>query len=158
MPAQQSVLTREGHQKLEQELHHLSTVRRKHVSRSLHEALQEGDLLENAGLENALNEWGFLEGRIQTLTNVLSTAMIIEEQLGPRDTVGLGSTVSIVELGGNGIPETYRIVGSIEADPIQGSISDESPLGRELVGRKVGKQVVVEAPDGSMTFEIVEVR
>ena len=84
--------------------------------------------------------------------------MIIEEQPGPRDTVGLGSTVSIVEPGGNGIPETYRIVGSVEADPVQGSISDESSVGLELVGPKVGKQVAVEAPDGSMTFKIVEVR
>jgi transcription elongation factor GreA len=152
MNQQQTFLTREGYQKLDQELKHLRTARRQQVARRLHDALTEGDLLENAELEDARNEQAFVEGRILRLETILHNAVIIEEE-GPRDTVGLGSHVTVVE--GDGPPETYHVVGSAEADPTRGLISNESPLGRALMGRKVGDTAEVNAPDGVLAFEIV---
>jgi transcription elongation factor GreA len=152
MNQQQTFLTREGYQKLDQELNYLRTARRQQVARRLHDALTEGDLLENAELEDARNEQAFVEGRILRLETILHNAVIIEED-GPRDTVGLGSHVTVVE--GDGPPETYHVVGSAEADPTHGLISNESPLGRALMGRKVGDTAEVNAPDGVLVFEIV---
>ena len=148
-------LTREGYQKLEQELHHLRTVRRQEIALRLHTALTEGDILENAELEDARNEQAFVEGRILTLESMLGNAAIIEET-GPREAVGVGSRVTIVE--GGGPPETYHVVGSAEADPTKGLISNVSPLGRALMGRKVGEEAVVSAPDGVLVFEIVGIQ
>ena len=155
MNNQQTFLTPEGHQRLEQELTHLRTVRRQEVARRLHQALEEGDILENAELEDARNEQAFVEGRILQLESMLRNAVIIE-QAGPRETVGLGSRVTVVEEGGP--PETYHIVGSAEADPAQGLISNESPLGRALMGQKVGEKAVVNAPAGVLVFEIVGIQ
>nr|HID13733.1 transcription elongation factor GreA [Anaerolineae bacterium] len=152
MSEQPTFLTREGYQKLEQELNYLRTVRRQEVARRLHQALGEGDILENAELEDARNEQAFVEGRILTLERILRNAVIIERE-GPRETVGLGSRVTVVE--GDGPPETYHIVGSAEADPARGLISNESPLGRALMGRKVGEKAMVNAPDGVLVFKIV---
>jgi len=152
---QQTFLTSEGHQRLEQELHHLRTVRRQEVARRLHDALEEGDILENAELEDARNEQAFVEGRILQLETMLGNAVIIEES-GPRETVGLGSHVTVVE--GDGPPETYHIVGSAEADPIRGLISNESPLGQALMGQKVGEKAIVHAPAGQLVFEVVGIQ
>ena len=148
-------LTREGHRKLEQELNHLRTVRRQEIARRLHQALKEGDILENAELEDARNEQAFVEGRILMLGSMLGDVVMIEEE-GPREAVGLGSRVTIVE--GDGPPETYHVVGSVEADPANGLISNESPLGRALMGRKVGEEVEVNAPDGALVFKIVGIQ
>ena len=148
-------LTREGYQKLEQELHHLCTVRRQEIALRLHHALTEGDILENAELEDARNEQAFVEGRILTLESMLGNAAIIEET-GPREAVGIGSRVTVVE--GEGPPETYHVVGSAEADPAHGLISNVSPLGRALMGRKVGEEAVVSAPDGVLVFKIVGIQ
>ena len=155
MSNQPTFLTREGYEKLEQELNHLRTVRRQEVARRLHQALAEGDILENAELEDARNEQAFVEGRVLTLETMLGNAVIIEEG-GPRETVGLGSRVTVVE--GEGPPETYHVVGSAEADPTKGLISNESPLGRAMMGRKIGEQAVVNAPDGVLVFEIVGIQ
>ncbi len=155
MSKQQTFLTREGYQKLEQELSYLRTIRRKEVALRLHQALTEGDILENAELEDARNEQSFVEGRILTLECILRDAVFIEEA-GPRETVGMGSRVTVVE--GDGPLETYHIVGSIEADPVHGLISNESPLGRALMGRKVGDTAEVNAPDGILVFEIVAIQ
>ena len=155
MDKQRTFLTRDGYQKLEQELSHLRTVKRQEVARRLHDALTEGELLDNAELEDARNEQAFVEGRILTLENMLSDVVIIEENEGPREAIGLGSHVTVVE--GDGPPETYHIVGSAETDPTQGHISYESPLGRALLGRKVGEKAVVNAPAGLLEFEIVRI-
>ena len=155
MDGQPTFLTPEGYRQLEQELNYLRTVRRQEVARRLHQALAEGDILENAELEDARNEQAFVEGRILTLENMLRNAVIIKEE-GPRETVGLGSRVTVVE--GDGPPETYHIVGSAEADPAKGLISNESPLGRALMGRKVGEKAVVNAPDGVLVFKIVGIQ
>ena len=152
---QQTLVTPQGYQKLEQELDYLRTTRRQQVAHRLHKALAEGDVLENAELEAARNEQAFVEGRILTLINMLGNAVIIESQ-GPRETVGLGSQVTVVE--GNEPPETYHIVGSVEADPLKGLISNESPLGRALMGRKAGEAANVNAPAGVMVFEIVSIQ
>ena len=136
MNNKQTFLTPEGYQNLEEELKHLRKVRRQEVAQRLHEALTEGDILENAELEAARNEQAFVEGRILTIENMLRNAVIIEKE-GPRETVGLGSHVTVVE--GGLSPETYHIVGSAEADPIKGLISNESPLGQALMGRKIGE-------------------
>ncbi|MBN1815186.1 MAG: transcription elongation factor GreA [Anaerolineae bacterium] len=153
--SERKFLTREGYQKVEQDLHHLRTVRRQEVARRLHQALEEGDILENAELEDARNEQAFLEGRILTLENLLRNASIIEEN-GPHEMVRLGSHVTIVE--NDGPPETYHIVGSAEADPAEGLISNESPLGRALLGLKVGEMAKVNAPDGVLVFKVVGIK
>jgi transcription elongation factor GreA len=155
MNKQPTFLTNEGYQKLEQELDHLRTVRRQEVAQRLHHALTEGDLLENAELEDARNEQAFVEGRILTLESMLRNAAIIEEN-GPHETVGLGSHVTVTE--GDEQPETYHIVGSAEADPAKGLISNESPLGRALMGRKVDETAEVNAPDGPLVFKIVGIQ
>jgi transcription elongation factor GreA len=156
MDQQQTFLTREGYKKLEQELEYLRTVRRQQVARRLHEALEEGEILENAELEDARNEQAFVEGRILTLESMLSSVAIIEET-GSRDTVGIGSRVTVVEEG-DGLPETYYIVGTAEADPAKGLISNESPLGRAVMGRKVGEKATVNAPAGLLVFKVAEIQ
>ncbi|MCP4538350.1 MAG: transcription elongation factor GreA [Chloroflexi bacterium] len=155
MMNRQTFLTSNGYQKLEDELSHLRTVRRQEVARRLHDALAEGDILENAELEAARNEQAFVEGRILAVKNMLGNAVIIEEK-GPRETVGLGSRVTVSE--GDLSPETYHVVGSAEADPIKGFISNESPLGQALMGRKVGETATVNAPAGVLVFEIVNIK
>ena len=155
MNKQQTFLTPEGYKKLEQELDYLRTVRRQKVARRLHEALEEGDILENAELEDARNEQAFVEGRILMLGTMLRNAVIIEED-GPHETVGLGSHVTVAQ--GDEPQETYHIVGSAEADPTKGLISNESPLGRALIGLKVGETAEVNAPDGALVFKIVGIQ
>jgi transcription elongation factor GreA len=142
---------------MEQELSNLSTVQRREIAQRLREVLPGGDVLENSELEDARNAHSFLEGRIQELKRVLADAIIIEE-IGPSDTVELGSRVTVVDLTGDGIPETYRIVGSPEADPTQGNISNESPLGRALMGCRVGEEISLATPDGELMFRVAEIR
>jgi len=156
MDTDKTYLTREGHEKLEAELHHLRTVRRKQIAHRLELALEEGPLLENAELEDARNEQAFVEGRILMLERMLGNAVIIEEIEGPHELVEVGSHVTITE--GNGSPETYRVVGSAEADPTRGLISNASPLGRAMMGLKVGDSVTIEAPDGTLEFKIVGIK
>lgn len=155
MVEQLAFLTHAGHQKLEQELKYLRTIRRQQIARRLHQALAEGDILENAELEDARNEQAFVEGRILELERILSNAVIIEEGVS-RETVGLGSRVTIVE--GDEPAEVYHIVGSTEADPAKGLISNQSPLGRALMGRRAGEEAQVDAPDGTLVFKIVEIQ
>jgi transcription elongation factor GreA len=155
MDRQQTFLTSQGYDRLEEELRHLRKEKRQEVARRLHEALTEGDILENAELEDARNQQAFVEGRILTLETILRNAIIIEEN-GPRDSVGLGSRVTVVE--GGEPPETYHIVGSAEADPAQGLISNESPLGQALMGRKVGETATVNAPAGLLVFKVVDIQ
>ena len=152
-------LTPSGMKKLEEELEYLRTVRRQEVAQRLHDAMEGGDIQENAEYEDARNERAFVEGRILTLETILNQATLIEEGTGPTDQVGLGSRVTVIEVnGGEGEPEQYHVVGSAEADPVAGRISNESPLGRVLMGAKVGEVVKVNAPDGLLRFKIVTIR
>jgi transcription elongation factor GreA len=158
MGDQRTYLTREGMQKLQAELEYLCTVRREEVAQRLREAMEGGDIQENAEYEDARNERAFVEGRILTLETLLKNAVLIEERTDPSDHVGLGSHVTIVEVNSEEAePESYHVVGSAEADPVAGRISNESPLGRTLMGSKVGDIVTVNAPDGLIKFKIVGV-
>ncbi len=146
-------LTPEGMEKLQQELDHLINVKRPELAARLRHAIQQGDLSENADYQTAKEEQGFLEGRIQELQSTLLDATIIEEGAAPTDQVGVGSRVTVVEEGEDN-PETFMIVGAAEADPSNGKISNESPIGRALLGHKVDQRVTVEAPGGELAFEI----
>jgi transcription elongation factor GreA len=151
-------LTREGMKKIEEELEYLRTVRREEVAHRLHEAMEGGDIQENAEYEDARNERAFVEGRILTLEMILSKAVIIEDGSRSSDRVGVGSHVTVMEVNSDdGVPEDYHVVGSAEADPVAGRISNESPLGRKLMGAKVGDIVMVNAPDGLIQFKIITI-
>ena len=153
---EQTFITREGLKKLEEELEHLSTVRRAQVAERLHNAQEDGELIENAEYEDAKNEQAFVEGKILTLESMLSNAVIIDENGGQEGVIGLGSKVTVKESGG-GKPEIYQLVGAAEANPKEGRISNESPLGKALLGRRVGDEVKVNAPAGTLSFRIVAI-
>lgn len=155
MSNQAVYLTAEGMKKLEEELEHLRNVRRQEVAIRLREAMEDGELIDNAEYEAAKNEQAFVEGRILELDRMLSQAKIIEHK-AKSDLVEIGSTVVIKE--GNRKPETYTIVGAAEANPKEGLISNESPLGHSLLGKKVDDLVEVRAPDGTLKFRIVKIK
>jgi transcription elongation factor GreA len=158
MAERPTFLTRKGMKRIEEELEYLRTVRRQEVAHRLHEAMEGGDVQENAEYEDARNERAFVEGRILELEMILSKAVLIEDGGGPRDRVGLGSHVTVIEVDGDGDePEDYHVVGSAEADPVGGLISNESPLGRVLMGAAVGEIVTVNAPDGLIQFKIIAI-
>lgn len=148
-------LTKEGFQKLQDELDNLRTTKRQEVADRLHEAMEGGELIENAEYEAAKNEQAFVEGRILELDRMLAQAKIIEHK-AKTDQVEIGSTVVIKE--GNRKPETYTIVGAAEANPKEGLISNESPLGQSLLGKKIEDLVDVRAPDGTLKFRIVKIK
>jgi transcription elongation factor GreA len=146
-------LTPEGLKELEERHKYLTQVRRSEVAERLRLALEEGgDLSENAEYEDAKNEQAFVEGEIMRLEQILSTAQIIEAT-GQKDVVALGSQITLVEKGSKE-KEVYRLVGSAEANPAEGKISVESPLGKALLGAKLGEQVTVNAPDGKLVFVV----
>ncbi len=149
-------LTREGYNKLQEELDFLRTVKREEIAQRLHEAMDGGELIDNAEYEAAKNEQAFVEGRIKELDILLATARVIDEAEVSKDAVVVGSKVTIREEGSK-TDEQYLIVGAAEANPVEGRISNESPLGKALLGRKAGDKVVVEAPDGSFTVVIRKV-
>jgi transcription elongation factor GreA len=149
-----SFLTQEGFRKLQDELEVLRTQRRQEIAERLHEAMEGGELIDNAEYEAAKNEQAFVEGRIKELEVLLATARVVEE-LPTSDTVQVGSRVVIREDGNS--EEEYTIVGAAEANPSQGKISNESPLGKALMTRKAGETVQVDAPAGSFNVTIVKV-
>jgi len=149
-----SFLTREGHQKLQDELEYLRTRKRQEVAQRLHEAMDGGELIEDAEYEAAKNEQAFVEGRIQELEILLANARVIEE-MGNLDYVQVGAKVTIQE--GDTDPEVYTIVGPAEANPRNGRISNESPLGRALMDHRAGDTIKVDAPGGSFTVKILKV-
>jgi transcription elongation factor GreA len=149
-------LTKEGYQKLQDELDYLRTAKRQEVANRLHEAMEGGELIENAEYEAAKNEQAFVEGRIQELDLLLATAKIIEENGKKKgDTVILGAKVTIKE--GSFEAETFTIVGAAEANPREGKISNESPIGKAILAHKVGETVKVETPGGTYNVKILKV-
>lgn len=152
-----SYLTREGYERLQQELDMLRTVRRQEVAARLHEAMEGGDLSADpdAEYEAAKNEQAFVEGRIKDLETLLSSARIIAE-VQPTDVVQVGIKVTVQEEGVDD-PEEYILVGAAETNPRTGRISNESPLGRALLGRKLGDTVRVDAPAGAFTVKIIKI-
>jgi len=147
-------LSRDGLEKLRTELDEMVSIKRPEVANRIHDAKEHGDLTENAEYEDAKNEQAFVEGRIQTLQALIKNATLIDENHS-SDHVQIGSTVTVD--GEDGV-ETFTIVGSTEARPSNGRISNESPVGRALLGRKKGDKVVVHAPAGDMTFAITNIK
>ena len=150
-------LTKEGYDKLQEELDHLRTVKRQEVAERLHEAMEGGELIENAEYEAAKNEQAFVEGRIQELDLLLATAQIIEDNgKGKKhDAIQVGSKVTIKE--GNYEAETFIIVGAAEANPREGKISNESPIGKAILSHRLGDIVKVETPGGTYNVKIIKV-
>ena len=151
------IMTYEGIKKLEDELEFLKTVKRRDITEKIKVALSFGDLSENAEYDEAKNEQAFVEGRILQLENMLKNADILDESEIHSDIINVGSVVKAKDLEFGDIEE-YTVVGSAEADPINNKISNESPVGRGFMGKKVGDVIEVTVPDGVSKFEIVEIR
>ena len=148
-------LTDEGVKDLRQKLDRLVNEKRPALAVRLHQAIQQGDLSENADYIAAKEEQGFLEGQIQQIEAMLRNVVIIEDN-GPTDEVSIGSRVTVVQEGFEEA-ETFRIVGPAEANPGKGKVSNESPLGQALMGHRVGDVVTVEAPVGEIVFRITAI-
>ena len=146
-------LSRDGLQKLRAELDEMVSVKRPEVANRIHDAKEHGDLSENAEYEDVKNEQAFVEGRIQTLEALIKNATLIDEHHS-TDHVQIGSTVGVESDDGK---EKFTIVGSTEARPNEGRISNESPVGRALLGKKKGEKVVVKVPAGDFTYKIVSI-
>lgn len=151
------ILTPDGLAKLENELEQLKTVRRREVAERIKQALEFGDISENSEYEDAKNEQGFIEGRIITIEKMLRNAKVIDDNGAKTGIVTVGSTVKLVEVAG-GAEVSYTIVGATEADPLNYKISNESPVGRSLVGQKKGSTVSVEIPIGTIQYKIMEIK
>jgi transcription elongation factor GreA len=149
-------LTQEGFNKLREELDHLLNVRRREIAEQIAEAKAEGDLRENAGYDEAKNAQAFVEGRIRELEVKIRNAQIIDDSNSPTNLVALGRKVVVQEEGTND-DESYVIVGSTEADPRNGRISNESPIGKALMGKRKGAKVTVNTPGGNINFKILRI-
>jgi transcription elongation factor GreA len=155
---QTQYLTPEGLKDLESRLKYLKEIRRPEVADRLRLALDEGgDLTENAEYEDAKNEQAFVEGEILRLDSILTSAQVIEPIKGKKDSVMIGAVVTVVEQGSKE-KEIYHLVGSAEANPAEGKISMESPLGKAMIGAKVGDKVRINAPGGELTFTIKSIQ
>lgn len=154
--AKQIVLTAEGLHKLEQELEELKTVRRKDVSEKIKVALSFGDLSENSEYDEAKNEQAIVEARIVEIEQMLKSVTILDESGITTDSISVGSLVTVRNQK-NGKVDTYKIVGSTEASPRDKRISDESPVGKALLGHGVNESVDVETPVGIVTYDILDI-
>jgi len=152
-----NIMTYEGIKKLEEELEYLKTVRRKEITEKIKVALGYGDLSENSEYDEAKNDQAFNEGRIIQLENMLKNAVVVDESEIPTDKVSVGSIVKVMDYEFDEEVE-YAIVGSAEADPMNFKISNESPVGSALLGKKAGDVVEVTVPSGVSKFEILEIR
>ncbi|HHW58602.1 MAG TPA: transcription elongation factor GreA [Clostridia bacterium] len=150
------ILTYEGLKKLEEELEYLKTVKRAEVAEKIKQARAFGDLSENSEYDEAKNEQAFIEGRIATLEAMLKNAKVIDEEDIKLDQVSIGCTVRVYDESYNEEVE-YTIVGSAEVDPMNNKISDESPIGKALLGKKIGDVVSVEVPAGIIKLKILEI-
>lgn len=147
-------LTKTGFEKLQEEYKELTEHRRQSVASKIKEARELGDISENSEYDSAREEQGFVEGRITELRKLLNNAIIVEEEEGKAGVVAVGSRIK-VHLDGE--EQHFQLVGAEEADPLSNKISHESPLGRALLGRKVGDKVEVSAPVGNLIYTIIEV-
>ena len=152
--ARATTISRDGFNKLQEELEYLVTVRRKEVAERLKEARSYGDLSENAEYDEAKNEQGMLEAQIADLEVVIANAIIVDDDSLSLDEVGVGSFVKIKDFDLDEILE-YQIVGSTESDPDNNKISDESPIGKACLRKKIGDIFEVEVPSGTLKFEIL---
>jgi transcription elongation factor GreA len=150
------VMTYEGVKKLEEELEYLKTTKRKEITEKIKVALSFGDLSENSEYDEAKNDQAFVEGRIIQLENMLKHATIIDESDVPKDVVNVGAIVKVKDYDFDEVVD-FTIVGSAEADPLENKISNESPIGIALIGKKVGDIVEVQIPDGVSKYETLEI-
>ncbi len=148
--------TPEGLEKIEEEIEYLKTVRRKEVAERIRVALGYGDLSENSEYDEAKNEQAQVEERIAKLENMVRNATVVEEEDLDKDTVNVGTHVKVKDMD-TGETDVFDIVGSAEADPLEGKISNESPVGSALMGRKLGEVADVEVPDGVLHYEVIEI-
>ncbi|MDR1531814.1 MAG: transcription elongation factor GreA [Clostridiales bacterium] len=156
MAEKKTVLTYEGLKRLEDELQELKTVRRKEIAEKIKEARGQGDLSENAEYDSAKEEQAGVEARIILLEKMLKNAEVIDEEALNKDIVNVGSKVRLYDEEGNEEVD-YTIVGSAEANPLEGRISNESPLGAALLGRTAGEDIAVEAPDGILSYKLLSI-
>jgi transcription elongation factor GreA len=156
MDEKETILTPQGLRKLEEELGFLKSVKRKEVAERIKQSKEFGDLMENSEYEDAKNEQAFVEGRILTLEGMLRNAKVIDNHDVRSDVVTVGSTVRVRSESGEEL--TYTIVGSPEADPLHDRISNESPVGRALLGRRRGDTVTVRAPGGTIRYTIKAIK
>ncbi len=152
----QTVITDEGLKRLENELDELKTVKRKEVAEKIKVALSFGDLSENSEYDEAKNEQAIIEGRIAEIENQLKNVRVLDESDIGTENVHIGSTVTVLDVNKKK-SATYRIVGSTEADPLGGRISDESPIGKALIGHRQGDEVEVETPGGTLRLVVEEI-
>ncbi|MBD3922751.1 transcription elongation factor GreA [Paenibacillus sp. PR3] len=157
MSDKEVILTQEGLKKLEEELENLKSVKRREVAERIKVAIGYGDISENSEYEDAKNEQAFIEGRIITLEKMLRNARIINNEDIDTDTVSIGSTVSVEDLEFGDVVE-YTIVGTAESDPLNNKISNESPVGKTILGKKVGATVEVNVPAGIIQYKILEIK
>lgn len=156
MAEKETILTPDGLAKLERELEQLKTVKRREVAARIKQALEFGDISENSEYDDAKNEQAFIEGRIASLEKLLRNAYVIDDDDVDTETVTVGAKVRLKDLD-EGDEFEYILVGSAEADPSESKISNESPVGRAVLGKKVGAVVEVEAPAGTLKYEIVSI-
>ena len=149
-----NILTYEGLKRYEDELHDLKVNRRQEVAAKIKEAREQGDLSENAEYDAAKDEQRDIEARISELEAILKNVEVVDELDASSDRINIGSTVTIKDLE-FGDEETYKIVGSTEANSLKGTISNESPVGRELIGKGVGAVIEIEAPGGTVQYEVI---
>lgn len=155
--AKEFKLSAERLEALKEELNYLKTVREKEVADQIKEARSFGDLSENSEYDEAKNEQGKLYSRIAEVENILANCVIIEEHEVDPNTVRLGSRIKVLDLEFDE-ESTYEVVGSQEADPMGGRISEDSPFGKALLGKAVGEEVVVEAPAGVIKYKVLEIQ
>ena len=153
--SKEQLYTPEGYQKLIDELNYLTQVRREEIKKDIAEARSFGDLSENAEYDAARNEQAKTEARIKELEELIRNAKVIDEAEVDTSVISIGSTVKIKDA--NGKIAEYSIVGSNEADPVMFRISDQSPIGRKLIGARAGSKVTIEVPAGKVVFDILEV-
>lgn len=155
-PNENVVITKEGYDKLNNELNELVSIKRKEVAQRIKEAISHGDISENSEYDDAKNEQAFIEGKIQQINSLLSKAVIIDDEKIKEDKVYIGSWVLLKDLD---YKEKFecQVVGSAEADPSQHRISNESPVGRAILNKKAGQTVSVKAPKGEIKYKILKI-
>ena len=151
------ILTQKGYEKLKEEIEYLSTDKRREVAERIRDAREFGDIAENAEYDDAKNEQAMLEHRIATLEERLRAARVIEKKEITKDVVSVGSNVRLRDVDANKTIE-YHIVGSAEANPPENKLSNESPVGKAIIGRKKGETVEVAAPRGALKFKIMDIK
>lgn len=155
--SEEILITEEGYENLEEELEHLVTVERREVAKRIKTARDFGDISENSEYDEAKNEQAFIEGRIKKIEKTLANAKVVKKDEIDEHTVNLGTTVELKDLDRNEL-FTYEIVGSAEADPLECRISNESPIGKAILGKSIGDEVVVHTPGGVSEYKILSIK